>query len=221
MSQRLSFRVGVFVPNEVQLLDLAAVDGMLPLIRSARSLCAKDKLNPDVASVIYMAGQAYLTALGPLVPAELLALAPDVAIVYISQKPAESLLRLTADSKIQITHHYSDAAVAPGTLNAVYIPGPAPTSRIEDGAKMWLVAQAGTAGVDIMSVCTGIFVLGQAGLLKGRTASGPRTMQELIRGMFEGVKTVGDEFRWTVDGNLWTSGKFAHVSSLPHSFPPL
>jgi len=134
-------------------------------------------------------------------------LAPDVSIVYVSQQPAGSLLRLTADIRIAITHHYSDEAVAPGTLDAVYVPGPPPGARVEDGASAWLAHQAATAGVDILSICTGIFVCGQAGLLtKGRRVCGPKSLQPVLAQSFEGLQLVGHEYRWAVDGNLWSSG---------------
>lgn len=189
MPKRPVFRIGVFAPTTVQLLDLAGVD------------------------IFHMASHAYLALLTDLVPASLLALAPDVEIVYISQVPPGSLLPLTADMKIVTTHHYTDAAVAPGRLNVVYIPGPDPAMTWDADAKAWLVRQAETEGVDILSICTGIFVCGDAGLLRGRKASGPRGLQGVIKKKFDGVELVGEEYRWVKDGNLWSSGKFSFSST--------
>lgn len=135
-------------------------------------------------------------------------LAPEVAVSYVGVAPAGSLLPLTAGAKIQLTHHFTDANVAPGRLDAVLVPGPDPREEWEPEALAWLAAHAGTEGVDILSVCTGIFVCGKAGLLRGRRASGPRSMQGVLAKTFAGAEWVGNEFRWVRDGNFWSSGEF-------------
>jgi transcriptional regulator GlxA family with amidase domain len=181
MAKRKQVRIGVFMPNTVQLLDFASVDAM------------------------YMAGHTYLAGL-PLVPKPVAEIAPDVIIKYISS-PGVEKLTLTSDITVVPTHDFTDPAVAPGTLDIVHVPGPDPWSERDSKATAWLAAQAKHPGVEIISVCTGIFVCGEAGLLKGKTASGPRGLQDEIKKRFEGVKLVGDEYRWVRDGNFWSSGE--------------
>jgi transcriptional regulator GlxA family with amidase domain len=123
------------------------------------------------------------------------------------------------------THHLSDPAVQPGQLDIILVPGPNPTTDfgpLKD-ATDWLAAHAARPETDILSVCTGIYVCGAAGLLKGRKACGPRGLQGDLAKKFEGVEWVGDEVRWVRDGNFWSSGEFQFTSLptyLPHGFVP-
>ncbi|KAI0396122.1 ThiJ/PfpI family protein [Xylariaceae sp. FL0594] len=82
---------------------------------------------------------------------------------------------------------------------------------------------------DILSVCTGILICGEAGLLaNGRTVCGPRGMQHVIRERYPGVRLVGERLRWVRDGNLWSSGGITNGNDLaaayarqnPRHFPP-
>ncbi len=192
MSERPTVRIGVLVvpPTGCQLLDLACVD------------------------VFAIASHSYLKALGDYVPAPLADIAPNVEIKYISTVKSGSLMPLTADMKIEITHAITDPEAAPGALDIVVVPGPDPHGARSDEVKTWLRTQGTTEGVYILSVCTGIFIVGEAGLLKGRKACGPRDFQEAIKRKFEGVKRVGSEYRWVNDGNLWSSGKFPRARAL-------
>jgi transcriptional regulator GlxA family with amidase domain len=117
---------------------------------------------------------------------------------------------MTSAARLASTHHLSDAAVQPGQLDIVLVPGPDPTT---DWAKHpeatdWLAAHAAQPKTDILSVCTGIYLCGAAGLLKGRKACGPRGLQGDLAKRFEGVQWVGEELRWVRDGNVWSSGEF-------------
>lgn len=165
--------------------------------------------------------RAYLAPLTALLQDPSVAdLAPEVTISYVGAAPAGSLLPLTAGMKIQLTHHFTDADVAPGRLDAVLVPGPDPREEWDPEALAWLAAHAAAEGTDILSVCTGIFVCGKAGLLRGRKACGPRTLQELLGKTFEGVELVGGEMRWVNDGNFWSCGEWsAPCSSRRHSLP--
>jgi transcriptional regulator GlxA family with amidase domain len=55
-----------------------------------------------------------------------------------------------------------------------------------------------------ITICGGFLSAMQAGLLEGRTATGPRPFLEGLRQAAPGVKWV--EKRWARDGKLWTSG---------------
>ncbi|KAI2615714.1 ThiJ/PfpI family protein [Hypoxylon sp. NC1633] len=163
-----------------------------------------------------------------LAPKAIIDLAPDMKIHYIGSVKAGETIKLTAELPIVPTHHYNDPEVAPGKLDIVLVPGPDPFVPIDKVAAKWLKAQGETAGVDILSVCTGIFVCGEAGLLKGREACGPRGILDLIRSKGYGEKKlVGDKYRWTQDGNLWSSGGItngndmvaAYCRATPKHFP--
>lgn len=116
------------------------------------------------------------------------------------------------------THHISDPEVQPGQLDVVVVPGPDPLTNWDEikDATDWLAAQAARPGTDILSICTGIYLCGAAGLLKGKKACGPRNLQGHLAKQFEGVQWVGEELRWVRDGNLWSSGElnFLEVLSL-------
>lgn len=115
----------------------------------------------------------------------------------------------TSGVNIMRTHHYAETAVAPGQLDIVLVPGPDPsTVAFEAGAVDWLRRQGEVETTDILSVCTGIFVCGEACLLRSRTACGPRGLQVEIRDRF-GPNNVlrGTELRWVQDGRFWSSGE--------------
>lgn len=100
----------------------------------------------------------------------------------------------------------------PGQLDIVLVPGPDPTTdwHATDDRKQaltWLAAHAARPETDILSVCTGIYVCGAAGLLQGKKACGPRGLQGDLRKRFEGAQWVGDELRWVRDGNFWSCGE--------------
>jgi transcriptional regulator GlxA family with amidase domain len=174
-------RIGVLVPSEVQLLDLACVD------------------------VFAMLSHNYLAYL-KMLPASLTDLAPDVTISYVG---LDAAVPTTAGTKMECTHRIGDADVAPGKLDIVLVPGPDPFAEWGGDVTGWLRGHAGTEGTDVLCVCTGIFLLGEAGLLKGRTAAGPRGLQKVIGEKYEGVRLVGDRYRWVRDGNVWTSGELS------------
>jgi transcriptional regulator GlxA family with amidase domain len=177
---RTKVRIGVFIPADVQLFDLACID------------------------FFAMMSHDYLTLL-KMLPASLTDLAPEVLISYIGTAAAATT---TAQTTIATTHLIGDSDVAPGKLDIVLVPGPDPFTKFGEDVKEWLRKHGEHQGVDVLCVCTGIFLVGDAGLLKGKTVCGPRGLQGQIREKYEGVKTVGEKYRWVQDGRLWTSGEF-------------
>lgn len=175
-------KIGVFIPNEAQLLDTACVD------------------------VLGSMSKKYLSML-PVLPPHVASLAPDVTVIYITSKFMGGEVPQTSDMTIKATCDYTDAAAAPGALNIVVVPGPDPSSDFEEGALEWLRQQCYTDGVDILCICTGIFLCGAAGILNGKQASGPRGLQDLIKKKWPEITLVGSDQRWVQDGNIWSSGK--------------
>ncbi|KAL1884305.1 hypothetical protein VTK73DRAFT_3289 [Phialemonium thermophilum] len=183
-------RIGVFLPSGAQVLDTACVD---------------------------IFGMMSIDYLGPIegIPEPIKALAPRVTIAYIgSGDEDQKLIPMTAGMAVRATHHLSDPAVGPGELDVVLVPGPDPSLRWNPEVLDWLRAHAERPGTDILSVCTGILLCGEAGLLRGRRACGPRAMQKEIAKRFQGVRLVGEELRWVQDGNFWSSGGITNGNDL-------
>ncbi|KAH8675708.1 ThiJ/PfpI family protein [Xylariales sp. PMI_506] len=188
---RKTVRIGVFIPTECQLLDQACVDVF--------------------ASMSY----EYLSLMSDIIPKVVIESAPSIKVYYIgSVKPGEHI-PLTANQKIVATNHYTDPEVAPGQLDVVLVPGPDPKTRFEKPVLEWLADQGARDDTDILSVCTGIFLCGEAGLLKGKKICGPRGLQDIIREKYgEDITQLGAELRWVQDGNFWSSGGITNGNDL-------
>ncbi|KAI0896903.1 ThiJ/PfpI family protein [Annulohypoxylon nitens] len=200
---RHTVRIGVFIPSDCQVLDAASVDIM--------------------GSISF----EYMSMVSSIIPKAFLDLAPSVQIHYIGTVPAGQPIALTSNQGLVATNHYSDAEVAPGKLDIVVIPGPDPFKEFEKGSLEWLKKQSEVPGVDVLSICSGIMICGEAGLLKGKKACGPRGMQDMIKAKGFGEKElVGHKFRWIQDGNFWSSGGVTNGNDLvaaycraSHHFP--
>ncbi|KAI0512459.1 class I glutamine amidotransferase-like protein [Xylaria bambusicola] len=176
-------RIGVFIPTDAQVLDTAGVD--------------------IFGSLSY----EYFSLLSHMLPQVVIDSAPSVQILYVGSVAAGERIPLTSNQSVVASHHYSEPEVAPGKLNIIYVPGTDPDTAFPEGASDWLARQGATEGVDILSVCTGIFTCGAAGLLKGKSICGPRSMQDRIKAKNFGQKSLrGSELRWIQDGNFWSCG---------------
>ncbi|EPE04053.1 hypothetical protein F503_04901 [Ophiostoma piceae UAMH 11346] len=175
-------KIGVYIPGDAQLLDVACVD------------------------VLGMMSSDYMTAAG--LPEQLVAVAPMVNIVYITtvETMAKKAVQLTSSMTMVPTHDILHPDVQPGKLDVVVIPGPAPDLVLASDDREFLRRHAEEPATDILSICTGIYVCGQAGILAGKKACGPRDLQGDIAAKFPGVTLLGDTQRWAHDGNLWSSG---------------
>jgi transcriptional regulator GlxA family with amidase domain len=67
-----------------------------------------------------------------------------------------------------------------------------------------------------MFICGGLFSGLQAGLLKGKTATGPRIMLDMLRKEHPEVQWV--EKRWANDGKIWTSGALLNGTDMTRAF---
>ncbi|KAK3354974.1 class I glutamine amidotransferase-like protein [Neurospora tetraspora] len=201
-NNRKVVRIGVFIPYGAQLLDTACIDILASMSREYFSMVGEGMVPPGIYK-----------------------LAPSVEIFYISKVPPSSHpIPLTASMNILCTHHFSSPEVAPGKLDIVLVPGPDPKLDFEEdpAALSWLAGHANntsnneTKTTDILSVCSGIYLCGAAGILKGKKACGPRGLQGDLRTRFEDQEViwVGEELRWVGDGNLWSSGGVTNGNDL-------
>lgn len=183
-------RIGVFIPNGAQLLDTACVDSL------------------GVMSREYFSVLQFL-------PEHIVSLAPEVSIYYITSPEQGDLIPLTSGAVLKATHTYTDEEVAPGKLDIVAVPGPDPNAEVAAGALGWLKKQADTPGVDVLSICTGLFICAAAGIADGKKVSGPRGLQDVLKKKFPKIELVGSKYRWVQDGNIWSSGKSSPTAVMP------
>ncbi|KAH7364343.1 PfpI endopeptidase-like protein [Rhexocercosporidium sp. MPI-PUGE-AT-0058] len=179
-----ALKIGVYVPGGAQLLDLSPID------------------------LFAMMSPEYLAAC--MLPAPLVALGMPSIIHYIGLPETGTHLELTASAFLKVSKTTKDAEVQPGLLDIILVPGPNPSSIFGEDALDFLRAHAtwrgdDGEGVDILCVCTGAYMLGQSGILKGKNASGPRALVPGLKKKFPDVNWVDDK-RWVKDGNIWTSG---------------
>ncbi|KAI0544134.1 class I glutamine amidotransferase-like protein [Xylaria curta] len=67
-----------------------------------------------------------------------------------------------------------------------------------------------------LAICGGVDFPRRAGLLEGKTATGPRVMLPLWRGADQSTNWV--EKRWVHDGKMWTSGALFNGCDMMHNF---
>ncbi|KAK1600001.1 ThiJ/PfpI family protein [Colletotrichum navitas] len=200
MPNNKTVKVGVFIPTECQLLDMACVD------------------------VLASMSQEYLSLL-PMLPKHIPALAPSMSFFYITAPATASgestephslgLLQLTAGAKIQATHDISHPDVQPGKLDILLVPGPEPSTDWDEDVLGFLKDHAEQRETtDVLSICTGVFLCGAAGVLEGKMVCGPRGFQDVLRKRFPGAEFVGEKYRWFQDGNFWSCGGITNGNDL-------
>lgn len=185
MSATPVLRIGVYVPQEVQLLDISPVDlfGMI---------------SPKYLSDCRM-------------PEALVDQGVHSNIHYISLPRNGTHVELTAGFCLKMTNMITDAEVQPGELDIILVPGPNPNAIFDEETMGFLIAHAAWKGengkkVDILSVCSGCCLLAQSGILKGRSASGPRPLVSSLAKQFPDT-TWDDSVRWVHDKEIWSSGE--------------
>ena len=172
-------RIAVLLVPPLQLLDASPVDLFGMLTRD------------------------YLTACR--LPAPLIAGAVPMNIHYVAESGPDTIAACTADAGLRVTHGLADEATQPANLDVLMIPGPDPKA-VPSGAVKEFVKKHAEGGTQILTVCTGIFVAGHAGILGGKKATGPRPLLGELKKKFP--EATWEDHRWTRDGKLWTSGEF-------------
>lgn len=136
MADQKKLRVGVFIPEWVQLLDLASVD------------------------IIGMLDPEYLASCQ--LPPELVAMGIPTSIDYISTAEMGSHVKLTSSANLKVTKTIDDPDAQPGSFDIVLVPGPDPAKIFDEKVRAFLKAHADWKGedgksTDILSICTGCF----------------------------------------------------------------
>lgn len=181
-------KVGVLLPGTVQLLDLSAID------------------------LIYMTTPDYLASCG--LPTPLVNLGRPCEIHYIGLAGAGSLQECTAKLFLRLTDGVDDKPVAPGALDVLMIPGPEP-DVVPETAYLEYVRRHYEAATTILSICTGIFVCGYAGIVRQKRVTGPRGLIPMLKARFPEAGVWDSEMRVVRDGRLWTSGMFVGFGPVP------
>lgn len=97
------------------------------------------------------------------------------------------------------------------------IPGPEPQYQASPAEKEFIRSQF--PGLKYaFGICTGTFILAQAGVLDGLSATGPRTLVPLLKQI--APKAEWTEKRWETDatGKVWTSGGVANGQDMLAGF---
>lgn len=194
-------RIGVLLTHETQLLDISPIDlfGML---------------DDEYAS---------------LMPPGVNKLGKKIEITYIGPGPATgaafAVQECTAKAGIRTTAVTSSPNVAVGAIDMLFIPGPNPTLPITKDTTDF-VRQHAEAGTTILTVCTGCLIAAAAGILEGRSASGPRGLLPKLRKDHPGVKW-DDKRRWVKDlpgekkggskAVVWSSGMTLTPAGTPEA----
>ena len=174
-------RIGVLLVGTVQLLDLSAVD------------------------LLYMTTPEYLEECS--LPQPLVDLGRPCEIHYIAHNGPNGTVNTTAQMSLQLTDSLTDSAVSPGKLDILLIPGPPPKAMPPAEEYLDFVRGHFAADTPILSICTGAYVIGYAGIVKGREVTAPRLLVPEMRRRFPEANW-DDSVRVARDGNLWTSGMF-------------
>ncbi|KAH7130272.1 class I glutamine amidotransferase-like protein [Dendryphion nanum] len=172
--------IGVLIVPPIQLLDIGPID------------------------LFAMATQSYFRACN--LPQPLVDLAfpdSDLTITYISHTGANSTSPTTARLGLHIDAGIDDPKVAVGKLDILMIPGPPPGQKPEESVLEFVRAHV-KSGVDLLTICSGVFVAGYAGILDGKHATGTRGVQDLLNKSFPAVKW--EDKRYVQDGKIWSSG---------------
>jgi putative intracellular protease/amidase len=189
MSTTTPLKIGLLLPSPtpIQLLDLSAID------------------------LLYMTTATYLSSC-PMLPKPLLSQSRPCTIDYISASPPGSLHACTSNLSVRTTASLSDPAVAPGQLDLLLVPGPAP--GIVPGEEVLAFLRAHfEAGAHVLGICTGVFVCGYAGILEGKWVTGPRALIPMLREKFPGAEKWDESRRVVKDGRVWTCGMLPSLSN--------
>ncbi|EFQ98453.1 hypothetical protein MGYG_01481 [Nannizzia gypsea CBS 118893] len=126
-------------------------------------------------------------------------------------------LPCTANIGIRLTASIHDASVSADNLDILVIPGPDP-KFVPDESVCAFVKAHHDAGNDILAICTGSYIAGYAGILDGKSVTGPRGLISDLEVKFPKVKKWDSTRRVSKDGNVWTSGGVTNGNDLVSAY---
>ncbi|CAF9936931.1 hypothetical protein IMSHALPRED_010957 [Imshaugia aleurites] len=185
MASNPTTRIGVLLLDAVQVLDVSPID------------------------IFGMLSQSYLSTT-PF-PASLKAGAVPMEILYINQAGPDALHQCTASLGLRVDASITDKICAPPeeggekTLDILLIPGPDPWAYKPTDALNGFIKGHFGSGTDVLTICTGVYPAGHAGILNGRNVTGPRPLVPELSKKFPEAAWGNEDKRWVSDGNLWSS----------------
>ncbi|KAK5627968.1 hypothetical protein RRF57_003683 [Xylaria bambusicola] len=135
----------------------------------------------------------------------------DFNFLWVTEKGETTPANLTSGIRILPTHSFETSP----TLDIIII-GAHTFGYTPSEAELAFVRKSWETCVAFIAVCGGVDVPRAAGILEGKTATGPRPFIELWRQQSPGTNWV--EKRWVRDGKLWTSGALFNGLDLMHNF---
>ncbi|KAK4665927.1 hypothetical protein QC763_408380 [Podospora pseudopauciseta] len=145
-------------------------------------------------------------------PAHLLQQAIDMEFHWVTETgKTPSVSNLTARTTIVPTDSFATCPVLDIVLIGAYHAGYNPTET-----ELAYVRKAYDNCSAFMTICGGIEVPLRAGILEGKTATGPRFMLDILRQLAPGTNWI--EKRWASDGKLWTSGALLNGTDMVAAF---
>jgi transcriptional regulator GlxA family with amidase domain len=181
LSNNTMLHIGVLLVAPIQLLDISPIDLFAMATQEYFQQCFLPQPLIDIAIPTNALTISYIAASGPN-----------------TTVPTTARLNLGVDAGL------ADPTVAPGKLDILVIPGPPPDTRPQE-EELQFVRDHVEAGVELLTICTGVFVAGFAGVLDGKRATGTAGVEGLLKKEFPKVKW--EHKRYVNDGKIWTSGK--------------
>ncbi|KAL9622887.1 MAG: hypothetical protein Q9160_002813 [Pyrenula sp. 1 TL-2023] len=118
---------------------------------------------------------------------------------------------LTAGLSVTVTDTFSTCP----PLDIALI-GAGPMNYTPTASELSFIRTAYSTSTAFLTVCGGVEYALRAGILAGKTATGPRPMIPMMRKMAPDVKW--EERRWCRDGKLWTSGALVNGLDMMREF---
>ncbi|KAK4554980.1 hypothetical protein LTR86_007746 [Recurvomyces mirabilis] len=133
----------------------------------------------------------------------------DVEFHWVNESGAEA--HLTAGATIKPTHTFETCPKLD-----ILLMGAHEMRYIMTDAEVAFVKKCYNECQALLFICGGFLVPLQAGLLEGKTATGPRPMLDGLRKSNPEVNWVTK--RWTHDGKIWTSGALLNGTDMTKAF---
>ncbi|KAJ4050348.1 hypothetical protein NW761_005140 [Fusarium oxysporum] len=168
----------------------------------------------DVAPIDFLYGlskNAWKSSFEGVAPANLESETMDMEFHWVSEKGTDSPCILTSGIKLVATDSFDTCPqldiVLMGANSARYTP---------NEVELAFVRKAYDECSAFLVICGGVLIPLQAGILNGKTATGPIVLIDTVRKQAPEVNWVTK--RWVRDGKLWTSGALLNGTDMMTNF---